>query len=360
MDRMKNSKPLLRAMTSQLTVCLVVILLASTPLFYLIVTNYYAEDLLRVAKMAGVPPSSLDLERDTLAGLLIQIVFILAIIAVSVAIVMKLIPQRLWAPFYETISKLGSFRVENGYVPELPKSDIREFNQLNETLSRLLQTNIKSYMVQKEFTENASHELQTPLAVAQNKLDLLLQDEHLTEKQAALVQDVYGQLKQMSALSRGLLLLAKLENNQFRLLDEVRVSDILNRSLPSLEALSGNLHVDVRKEGDPMVRCQTMLLQSLINNLVVNAVRHNRPGGTITIEVGSRQLTVSNTSDEPAIDSTHIFDRFYRSSESQKGNGLGLAIVKAICDYHHWTVGYHFTPNAAPQPGGIHSFEVRF
>lgn len=346
-------KSLFNLMTRRFAFWLVVILLASTPLFYFIVTNYYAEDLIEVAKLAGVPEEQLDLERDTVVGLLIQISFILVILGLTIFIVVRTIPVKLWKPFYTTLDILRKFKVEDGVVPEFPKTKVKEFSQLNNTLTQILTDSTHSYKVQKEFTENASHELQTPLAVVQNKLDLLLQDEDLTERQASLLQDIYHEVKRTSALSRNILLLAKLENNQFQLVEEVPLDEELHQVLPSLKMLSGDLAIDLQITNAPTLRCQKMLLDCMVNNLVVNAVRHNHPGGDISIRVDEHSLTVSNTSDEPELDGEHIFNRFYRSSDTQKGNGLGLSIVKAICDYHHWKVGYFYSE-------GQHHFRVEF
>ena len=95
------------------------------------------------------------------------------------------------------------------------------------------------------------------------------------------------------------------------------------------------------------------LFESLVNNLVVNAIRHNRPEGEIKLRVTRRSLIISNTSSEPALDPRLLFNRFYRPSEKTKGNGLGLAIVKSICDYHGWQVAYHYEE-------GQHFFTVTF
>lgn len=346
-------KTVTSVLTRRFALSLVIILLAATPLFYFIVTNYYAEDLLRVAKMAGLSKDNLDLEVDTMMGLLIQIGLILVIIGIAVFIVMRTLPAKLWKPFHTMLNQLRNFRVEKDEVPTFPQSDIEEFQLLNATLTKILTASTRSYQVQKEFTENASHELQTPLAVISNKVELLFQDKDLTERQATLLQDIYNEVKHVSGLSRNLLLLAKLENNQFRLHDRVRLSDLFHHVLPLLKTLAGNVKIDLQMYADPELLCQKNLLESMVDNLVVNAVRYNKPNGQIAITVEQHSLTVSNTSDEPALDASHVFDRFYRKEKTQKGNGLGLAIVKAVCDYHHWTIVYCYS-------SGHHNFRVDF
>lgn len=258
----------------------------------------------------------------------------------------------------------------------MPDSDTKEFSRLNTALNRLMTGNMKSYRTQKEFTENASHELQTPLAVFRSKLDILLQQPDLTENQAAIVQDLYQMTDRLSHLNRNLLLLAKMENSQFSREDSFDVVAVLNELLPCLENLAPGL--TVRKDIQVSKLClkaNKSLFESLVNNLIVNAVRHNRPDGEIRVTVTSDSLSVSNTSNEPALDPATIFTRFnHRLSnhrtgvttcaeiesdadngleEAGIGNGLGLSIVKSICDYHSWQITYSYLP-------GTHTFTVRF
>lgn len=158
----------------------------------------------------------------------------------------------------------------------------------------------------------------------------------------------------LSRLNRNLLLLAKIDNGQFDRTERVQLQGLLDELLPCLDSLSASLHIQCELGPGPLyIQANRALLESMINNLMVNAVRHNRPDGVITISATAHTLTVFNTSDEPALDATHIFNRFYRPTQHEQGNGLGLAIVKAVCDYHGWTIGYHYDH-------GVHSFEVHF
>lgn len=346
-------KSLLNVFSRRLAITIIVMILLSAPLFYFIVVHYYAEDLLRVARLAGVPEGHLDLEWDTLIGLLMQVGLVMLILAIALLGAMRFIPKRLLRPFEDTLSKIKGFRVEKGNVPTFAKTDIKEFAQLNRTLTDLMTASSKSYQVQKEFTENASHELQTPLAVAMSKLDLLIQDPNLTESQAVLAQDIYYEMKRMSALSRSLLLLAKLSNRQFDSGRDINLNKEVETLMPSLLALAGDLDIRLQMDENITIKGNGVLLESLISNLFVNAVRHNRHGGYISIRTAENSLIVSNTSDETALDSTHIFERFHQSTDRRDGHGLGLAIVKAICDYHGWTVNYSYSE-------GIHTFRVEF
>ncbi|MCR8918200.1 HAMP domain-containing sensor histidine kinase [Bacteroides sp. ET225] len=344
-----------RKMLTQFVVCMAVLLLLATPLFYFLTKHYYAEDMIDIVEAVGqgkpIPP--LDLEQDIMQGVMIQFGVIVFVLAVSTVLTVRFISRRLWKPFDETLRRIESFRLEDGVLPVLADSDVAEFIRLNHALQTLMQNSLASYRTQKEFTENASHELQTPLAVFQSKLDLLLQQPGLTRQQAELMQGLYETSNRLARLNRNLLLLAKIDNHQYGQMEEINLGDFLDELLPSLEILSGSivLHKDFRNM--LTVCANRTLLESLVNNLVVNAVRHNRPNGEITLAVAGRQLILSNTSDEPALDSRQIFNRFYRPSEKTKGSGLGLAIVKAVCEYHGWMVGYQYKE-------GKHCFTVSF
>lgn len=349
-------KSLLNKTLTEFIICTAVILLLAMPLFYLLTTHFYAEDMIDIIEAArqGNPLPAIDLEQDIMQGIMLQYVLISCVLGIAIVFMMRFISKRLWKPFDESLRQIEGFRLENGSVPQLPDSDVKEFDRLNHTLNRLMHNSMKSYQAQKEFTENASHELQTPLAVFQSKLDLLLQQPDLTERQAAAIQDLYRISGRLARLNRNLLLLAKIDNKQYGQMDTVDIVTVINDLLPSLESLAGG--ITIRKsfqERSLVVRCNRALLESLINNLVVNAVRHNTADGTITIAIRDRSLTVSNTSEEGALNPKLIFNRFYHPSEKTKGNGLGLAIVKAICDYHGWTVGYEYKDFR-------HSFHVKF
>lgn len=341
---------------------MVVLLVLSAPLFYLIVTNFYAEDLREAAMAAGLSHEEFDLEEDTAIGLVFQILAVVGILAASIFLVMRLVPGKLWRPFYHTLDALSRFRVESGNVPTFEPSSTREFASLNDTLTRILQQSVRSYQVQKQFTENASHELQTPLAIVQGKLDLLLQDPDLTARQAQLLEDIYHEVRHTSRLGRSLLLLARIENAQYRKGSAVCLQDKLCQILPSLQLLAEGITIRIEglspltdsSEKSPLtLTCNEVLLEAMLSNLVVNAVRHNREGGEILLTIHDDVFEVSNTSDEPALDADRIFERFRQSGSERKGNGLGLAIVRGICQYHGWMVAYRYAD-------GKHIFSVKF
>ncbi len=347
-------RTLTRKLIKHLTIGLLVILVLATPILYFLTTYFYAEDLLEIVETYGIKNPDIDLSQDVMAGVFIQFFVILGASLAVILLIMQLVPKRLWKPFQKTLAQIKTFKVEKGALSLPQETGIREFSQLNTVLNDIMQNSVRSYQVQKEFTENASHELQTPLAILQNKLDNLLQDEHLTKHQAQEIVEMYQEVRHMSNLGRNLLMLSKIENRQFGHTDRINLCKKVKELLPRLETLVGNLTLTTRfTQTSLLIDCNKTLLESLINNLVVNAVRHNRQGGSILMEVAQNTFTVTNTSDEQSLDSAHIFSRFYRTKDCQKGNGLGLAIVKSICDYHKWQINYHYQNHT-------HTFKIRF
>lgn len=349
-------RSLSRKMLIQFVACTAALLLLATPLFYCLTKWFYAEDMIDLieAVRMGRPIPSLDLEEDIVEGMTIHMAFIMLLLLVAIAVTLRFIARRLWGPFDETLRRVEAFRLEEGRVPELPRTDVKEFDRLNRVLRELMGNSVASYRSQREFTENASHELQTPLAVFQTRLDLLLQEPGLTQRQADLIQGLYDASARLARLNRNLLLLAKIDNRQFEQAEDIPLAGFLRGQMAFLGSAAGDIRIRQAFDGSPLVvRANRALLECLVNNLVVNAARHNRPGGTISIEVADGGLTVSNTSDEPALDERQIFNRFYRPRGGGGGNGLGLSIVKAICDYHGWRVAYRYD-----RP--THSFTVTF
>lgn len=334
----------------------VVILLLATPLFYILTKNFYAEDMLDIIEKVrkGNPIPKLDLEEDIIKGVMLQFGLISAVLGVAFVVVMRFTAHKLWQPFEHTLQQVEQFQLEREAVPVFQATTTKEFARLNTAVGRLMENNVKSYKTQKEFTENASHELQTPLAVLQGKLEILLQSPDLKQDQAEVIQEMLATLKRMIQLNRSLLLLARIDNRQYQSEKQVDIVSEVTELLPFLQLLAGEITIKTDFRTDNLfVTCNRILLGSLINNLVVNAVRHNMPDGFVDITLKEKMLIVSNTSDEPPLDSHLIFNRFYRPSPKTKGNGLGLAIVKAICDYHNWKILYDCQNK-------IHRFIVEF
>lgn len=343
---MKTNSLIHRTM-SQFFACTAVIFLLMAPVFYLLTKHFYAEDLIDVIEAIesgrGVPP--LDLERDIMAGVMLQFVLTFGILSAAMFITVRYITRRLWQPFDDTLRKAERFNLAQSDVPDFTLTDITEFRRLNDSLDRLMRKNKETYRIQKEFTENASHELQTPLAVTRTKLDLLMQ-ENLSEGQLGIVTELYQLNTRMGHLNRNLLLLAKIENSQYHELEEISPEAFIGSLLPSYNLLRGDCRIELIAGDDRWeLRANSALLESLVSNFVVNALRHT-PRGDISIDVSQPGcISVSNPAEKGPLESDKLFKRFSSGGCGKEGTGLGLAIVKAICDFHGWEVSYNYGGN---------------
>ncbi|MEG2229108.1 MAG: HAMP domain-containing sensor histidine kinase [Odoribacter sp.] len=291
---------------------------------------------------------------DLFGTLIVFYLLLLTILLISLTLVSRLVSKRLWRPFHHTLHQLELFALEGEHLPKFTETNVREFRELNSALVHLIDRNLKTYKIQKEFTQNASHELQTPLAVFQTKLDLLLQEPNLTEAQADIVQSLYEVTLRLSRLNKNLLLLAKMENRQFNDLQQYAMGEFVLATLSFFEEQikADELVLTTMMEQTLIVTANKPLLDSLLSNLLANAIRHNRKGGEIFVEVKADALVVRNTGMDTPLDESLLFSRFYRTSQSDKGNGLGLSIVYQICLYHGWTVKYSFE-------SGYHQFIIQ-
>lgn len=293
--------------------------------------------------------------KDLLRTLGIQYLLFFVIIITGLLALQRILSRRLWKPFYNSLNEIENFKLEKGKIPDFEQTTTTEFVRLNNNLNKLMQDNITSYNQQKEFTENASHELQTPLAVFQSQLDLLLQDSSLNEPQMNVIESLYDVSSRLTRLNKNLLLLSRIDNSQFKETITIDFSQLLEHQLTYFKELASNngITVAVDIQNPLMITANKVLLESLINNLISNAIRHNYSGGLINIQVKDNTFQISNSGDKSSLNKDKVFRRFSRTSEERKGNGLGLSIVNQICKLHGWEVGYNYTDD-------LHCFYVIF
>ncbi len=291
---------------------------------------------LLLSRIAMVEPGDLLNTLIYEYGLLVLIFFI------SLVLIQKLLAKKLWSPFYHTLNQIENYNLEKGNIPVFKPPKTLEFQRLNDNLQHLIENNLNVYRQQRVFIDNASHELQTPLAVFRSQLDLLLQDTDLTQKQMHIVQSLYNVSSRFNRLNKNLLLLAKIENNQFQQVEHLNLSEIVRSQWHFFEelALENNLHMSQQIEAIIHVNGSYTLIESLFSNLFSNAIKYCQPGGSIHLELNNTGFQLSN-SGTIALDGENVFLRFNRATEEKNGTGLGLSIVKEICKLHHWMIVYH-------------------
>jgi signal transduction histidine kinase len=272
--------------------------------------------------------------------LLITISTILLMLVVSF-IINRVVLKRIWKPFYTSLASVKDFKVSREQPLRLPFTQIEEFSFMNQTLERITSQAQHDYLSLKTFSENASHEIQTPIAIIRSKLDLLIQDENLTEQQSLTLQSAYNAIQKLTKLNQSLLLLAKIENNQYQETKPIDMKEKLREKIMAFQELWQSQQVTIKDSlNTAIVNMNEELADILLNNLLSNATKHNFEGGSISIELDRKQLTVKNTSEYPVLDNSQMFQRFYKNSKNNQHNGLGLSIIKQICDASGFSLRY--------------------
>jgi len=258
-----------------------------------------------------------------------------------------------WKPFYQNLEILMNFSLKENHKITLRNTGITEFitefDELNAGITRLTEKVVSDYKNLKEFTENASHEIQTPLSVILLNLEEVFQ-KNLPEAELIKIYHTYEAAKRLSVLNQHLLLLTKIENGQFAA-EKLFLNKVIQNRLEVFGPLidSANLRVRFEMQEDFPVKMHEALAETLVNNLLSNAIKHNNEGGTIRISISGNGFEICNTGKEKPLPENEIFNRFVKKDSS--GLGLGLAIVKRICDTHGLKIHYEFS-------GGRHCFHV--
>lgn len=292
-----------------------------------------------------------DLVKELLwdaAGLYVLLIF-------SILMINNIVLQRLWKPFYELLDELKNYRL--GISKSFPNTETKtkEFSDLQDAVTTLLQYSEKSYEQQKEFIGNASHELQTPLAIAISKLELLIEKENFTENQAEKIAEIMEIIERLVRLNKSLLLLTKIENKQFFDNQEIKVNNIVEKNIEDLSDIAEFKEVEIifSENSELLVKADAALINIIVSNLLRNAIFHNIKSGKVEVKIDAKKLSVLNTGTDHSLSHEKIFTRFQKSEQHQSGSGLGLAIVKAIAELYDFSVSYDFK-------NGMHEFSVNF
>ena len=279
-------------------------------------------------------------ERNEVISTILVATFILLVVMLLVIIgVFAWVFVRHTRPLYKVLHYLDSYAIGNPQ-PLDNRTDVTEFQQLNDSVAACIQRIEKVYERERRFIGDASHELQTPLAVCQNRIEMLMDDATLTEQQMMELVKMQQTISELIRLNKTLLFLSKIENNQYIEHTEVCVNTKLHHQMEMLAEVyeSKGITVNLYEKSRWMLHANDELIASLVSNLLRNAYIHSLPHSSIDIYIKEGALSIANTSDGEALDATRLFDRFYRPDESRNtstgGNGIGLAIAKAVVEAH--------------------------
>lgn len=282
-------------------------------------------------------------EDELLEDLMTALIALYFMLVISIALLNHIILRKVWKSFYILLYRLKNFKLGSGVKFEAPDSPVTEFKNLGKELEQVLQRNETIFTSQKQFIENASHELQTPLAISLNKLELILENNNLNEEQATEISKISDTLNRLVRLNKSLLMLSRIENRQFEEEEDINYNTLVSEITEEFKDFADYKEVNLTTINAAHLHF-TMnkgLATTLLNNLLKNAITHTKAGGSVEIIIDKNRLTFLNNGDIP-LDKDRIFDRFFRSTLNEQSTGLGLAIVQSIASVYNLTAEYEF------------------
>lgn len=269
---------------------------------------------------------------------------LIAALVLALLLVNYWLSNRLWQPFYQTLDTLGTFKINETEALVFAPTSTNEFQTLQHNLDQLTRLVRQEYSSLKTFTENASHELQTPLAVISSNLEQMLQAPNLTSAQLEQIGGLLDTTARLARMNQTLLLLTKIENRQFGATERIDFSRLLGEKLMLWEPLVEHKDLTLHQQIAPgvEVRVNPHLADVLLNNLLSNAIKHNVAAGEITITLSPEKLVIRNTGRAPAVPVAQLWERFRKDSTHPDSLGLGLALVAKICETNDFQTEYNF------------------
>ncbi len=293
-------------------------------------------------------------EDELMEDLMTALIALYAMLVISIALLNYFILRRVWKSFYLMMDRLKNFRLGSGANFKAPETPIQEFKTLGQELETLLQRNEAVFSSQKQFIENASHELQTPLAISLNKLELFVEKNNLDESQMMEISRINDTLNRLVRLNKSLLLLSKIENRQFaeeEAVDFNALTETLAEDFADLAEYK-SISLTINPSATLTFKMNKGLATVMLSNLLKNAIVHTPKEGSVEIAIAQNKITISNTAASGALDKEAVFKRFYRDLKNENSTGLGLSIVQSVAETYGFTARYDFD--------GKHNFFIIF
>ena len=260
--------------------------------------------------------------------------------------------ENLWKPFFVSLDKLKTFSLRLDKELKLDDSNILEFDDLNREINALTTKVQVDYRNLKQFTEDVSHEIQTPLAIMQARIDIMINDQNITEAQFEHLSLLQSDIQRLKKLNKNLILLAKIDNDQYTANEIISINEVLRETVSNFNELTP-VNIIINEMSTIHFKMDASLASVLCINLLSNAVKHNLDNNPIRVNFNDNHLQVINAGKETLGSPEQIFDRFYKESKRQDSTGLGLSIVKKICDYYSLSPSYRFRESE-------HIFQIDF
>lgn len=291
---------------------------------------------------------------ELIVWLFISTTLVLLLVAGGLYVIHYRVAKWAWKPFFENLSTLENYDITQKTPVQLQPSSISEFDALNKLIVKLMTQIKKDFQHLKEFNENISHEMQTPLAIIRNKMVLLLDSSQLGEKELRWVQAAYEEVNKISKIGKSLTLISRIENEEFNRLKTVNVLGVIDNILSNMEEMISYKELKVSTEFAPAsVKGDPILINILFTNLIKNAVQHNQDGGFVKLYLYEKGFEIENAGKVLEGETSRLFNRFEKGVKTSNTLGLGLAISQRICDLYHFQLKYQ-------HESGRHRFTLRF
>ena len=295
------------------------------------------------------------LEKEDMAeAIFVSIIILYVSLLCCILLVSHFVFKSSFRPLYTLVKWLKEYRPGKQQAPLVNQTKVEEFKILNQAIQTATNRSTEMYNQQKQFVENASHELQTPLAICMNKLELLSENPDCTEEQLSEIAGINHTLRGIIKMNKSLLLLSHIDNKQFPDTSEIDFNKLIDKYLPDFEDMYEykNIHVTYTETGTLIYTMNESLASTLLSNLLKNAFIHNIESGSIAISVTGRTLTISNSSESTGLNEATLFNRFEKQTHKKESTGLGLAIVKSITSIYGIDIKYKYD--------GLHKFILTF
>lgn len=283
---------------------------------------------------------------DLISTILLVNLGILALLLLALNQLNRFLSLRLWRPFYQTIEEIKHFSVQDNEKINLGQTQTDEFAQLNRSLASMTDKLQRDYQSLRRFTENASHELQTPLTIMRHQVDLLLQNAKRPAADFESISHLSEAISRLGRLNKALLLLTRIENKQYKTAETINLLGTLKQKIAALRPLLKDRQLELSEDlSDCRLEINAVLADVLLNNLLENAIKYNEANGKIQLFLNSEKLKLSNTGPATSGPTEELFERFTKGKTDNQSLGLGLAIVREICTLYGWSVQYHNPQN---------------
>jgi signal transduction histidine kinase len=289
---------------------------------------------------------------DILIAVVLSYLIILLLVFVFLFYFNKKGNQQLWHPFFKNLEAMKRFTLGGTKPIELIESDILEFTELNAEITTLTNKVRSDYQNLKQYTEDVSHELQTPLAIIQAKIENIINENHLNDMQFGHLTSIQNDIQRLTQLNKRLTLLTKIENRQFVNEEVLMINDIVQTRILNFSELFPN-KIAYLEQNPASIKIDRYLADILCDNLISNALKHSKGEEPVRVAVNGLSLSISNVGEGELKEPAKLFSRFYREDNTLKSTGLGLAIVEKICELYGFQIHYFFSE-------GRHVFKVDF